>query len=130
MGVNAKMLASIECYVKLLHHKVFVTLHHKVFVLLSKHIAIIWKSAVDFPELKILRVLLYLLKYKFHLNKNWIFVPIYGIRILKTKVCFLIFNYPKLKNVINKIINRKLHISITKMCIWPTNLKFSVQNMN
>ena len=54
----------------------------------SLNIAIMWKSSVDFPKLKMLRVLVYLLKYKFYFDKNWIFVAIYGIKKLKTKTCF------------------------------------------
>ena len=64
------------------------TPQHFDFVLLSKHIAIMWKSPVDFPKLKMLRVLVYLLKYKFHFNKNCVFVALYGIHKLKTKTCF------------------------------------------
>ena len=54
----------------------------------SLNIAIMWKSSVDFPKLKMLRVLMYLLKYKFYFHENWIFVAIYGIKKLKTKTCF------------------------------------------
>ena len=61
----------LEFYIKLQQHFDF--------VLLSKYIAIMWKSPVDFQKLKMFRVLVYLLKYKFHFNKNWIFVAIYGI---------------------------------------------------
>ena len=46
------------------------------------------KSPVDFLKLKILRVLVYLLKHKFHHNENGIFVAIYGIQKLKTKTFF------------------------------------------
>ena len=51
------------------------------------NILIMWKSPVDFQKLKMLMVLVYLW-YKFHFNKNWIFVAIYGIQKLKTKTCF------------------------------------------
>ena len=46
-------------------YKTATTLQHYNFVLLSKDIAIIWKSPVDFPRLKMPGVLVYLLKYKF-----------------------------------------------------------------
>ena len=46
------------------------------------------KSPIDFPKLKMLRVLVYLLKQKFHFNKNRIFVAIYGIQRLKAKAYF------------------------------------------
>ena len=36
-----------------------------------------------------LRILVYLLKYNFHFNKNWIFAAIYVIQKLKTKNMFL-----------------------------------------
>ena len=81
MAVNAKMLTRVL-------YKTATTLQYYDFVLLSKHIRIMWKSPVDFPKLKMLRFLVYLLKYKFHFNKNWIFVAIYGIQKLKTKTCF------------------------------------------
>ena len=68
-------------------YKAVKTLQHYDFVSLSKHIAIMWKSA-DFSKLKMLKVLLYLLKYKFHFKKTRIFVAIYGIHKLKTKTCF------------------------------------------
>ena len=60
------------------------------FVLLSKHIAIMWKSPEDFPKLKILRVLVYLLKQKFQFSINGIFIAIYGVlklKIFPTKNC-------------------------------------------
>ena len=63
MAVNAKML-TIALY------KSATTLQHHDFVWLSKHIAIIRKSPVDFPELKMLRVLVCLLKYKFQFLIN------------------------------------------------------------
>ena len=70
------------------------------------------KSPVDFPKLKMLRVLVYLLKYKFHLkkihHKNGIFAVVYGIQKLNFKSkkhVFLKINYSKLKNVINEIID-------------------------
>ena len=96
MAVNAKLLTSAL-------YKSATTLQHCDFVLLSKHIAIMWKSPVDFPKLKMLRVLVYLLKYKFHFNKNWIFVAIYGIQKLKTKTCFS-QNF-KSKNIVSKLKN-------------------------
>ena len=52
------------------------------------NVAVIWKSPDDFPKLKMFRVLVYLLKCKFHFNRNWIFVAIYIIQKLKTKTCF------------------------------------------
>ena len=53
-----------------------------------EHMAIMWKSPVDFLKLKMLRVLLYLLKHKFHLNEKWIFPANYGTQKLKSKTCF------------------------------------------
>ena len=52
------------------------------------NIAIMQKSPIDFPKLKMLRVLVYLLKQKFPFNKNRIFVAIYGIQRLKAKAYF------------------------------------------
>ena len=53
--------------------------HHDFdFELLYKHIAIMWKSPADFPKLKMLKILMYLLQHKFHLVKNCIFVAIYS----------------------------------------------------
>ena len=43
MAVNAKMLTRIL-------HKTAVTLQHCDFVLLCRHIAIMWKSSVDFQD--------------------------------------------------------------------------------
>ena len=87
--------------------------------MLSKHVVITWKSTVDFPKLKMLWILVYLSKHKFHLNKNWIFLAIYRIyknrklktktfenvfQISKGKTCSLKSSYPKLKSVINEVI--------------------------
>ena len=63
MAVNAKILTRVPC-------KTATTLYLYDFLLLSKHIAVLWKSLVDLPKLKMLRVLVYLLKYRFHFNKN------------------------------------------------------------
>ena len=41
--------------------------------------------------------------YKFHFNKNWIFVAIYGIQKSKTKTCFS-QNF-KSKNIVSKLKN-------------------------
>ena len=77
-------------------------------------IAIMWKSPEYFPKFKMARVLVYLLKYKFHFNENWIFVAIYGIQKLKTKTCFSqtlkVKTCFQAKNYNYKIINRKLHM--------------------
>ena len=129
MVVNAKMFTRVLC-------KTATTFQHYDFVLLSKHILIMWKSPVDFQKLKMLMVLVYLW-YKFHFNKNWIFVAIYRIQKLKTRTCFS-QNF-KSKNIVSKlkncnyemIINWKYicekQVSITKECTWHTNLKFDVQ---
>ena len=81
MVLNAKMLTRVL-------YKTATTIQDYHVVLLSKHIAIMWKSPVDFPRLKILGVLVYLLKYKFYFNENWIFAAIYGIQTLKAKTYF------------------------------------------
>ena len=81
MAVNAEMLVRVL-------YKTATKLQYYDFVLFSQHIAIMWKSLVDFPKMKMLRVLAYLFKYKSHFNKNWIFVAIYGIQKLRTKTCF------------------------------------------
>ena len=86
----------------LILYKTATTLQHYDFVLLSKHILIMWKSPVDFQKLKMLMVLVYLW-YKFHFNKNWIFVAIYGIQKSKTKTCFS-QNF-KSKNIVSKLKN-------------------------
>ena len=62
MAVNVKMLARVL-------YKTATTLQHCDFVLMSKHSNHV-KIPVDFPKLKILRVLVYLLIYKFHFNEN------------------------------------------------------------
>ena len=80
MAVNTKMLTRVL-------YKTVTTLQHYDFELLYKHIGIMWKSPVDFPKLKLLRVLVYHLKYRFYFNENWIFVAIYGIQKFKT-TCF------------------------------------------
>ena len=72
----------LEFYIKLLQHFSTTTLYFCL------NITIMWKSPDYFPKLKILGVLGYLLKYKFHSNKMWIFVAICGIQKLKTKTCF------------------------------------------
>ena len=76
-----------------------------------------WKS---FSKLKILRVIAYLLKYKFDLNESWIFLAIYKTQKLNAKTCFsktskgetcfLKINYLKIKYVINEEINWKLRM--------------------
>ena len=63
MAVNAEMLVRVL-------YKTATTLQYYDFVLLSQHIAIILKSLVDFLKMKMLRVFIYLFKYKFHFNKN------------------------------------------------------------
>ena len=84
-GLEAKAEAKTTAkYIQFDAYKSAATLQHCDFVLLSKHIAIMWKSPVDFPKLKMLRVLVYLLKYKFQFLINWIFIAIYGILKLKT----------------------------------------------
>ena len=72
----------LEFYIKLQQHFSTMILYWCL------NIAIMWKSLVNFPKLKMLRVLVYLLKYKFHFNKNCVFVALYGIQKLKTKTCF------------------------------------------
>ena len=96
MAVNAEMLVRVLS-------KTATKLQYYDFVLFSQHIAIMWKSLVDFPKMKMLRVLAYLFKYKSHFNKNWIFVAIYGIQKLKTKTCFS-QNF-KSKNIVSKLKN-------------------------
>ena len=59
MAVNAKMLTIVV-------YKTATTLQHYDFVLLSKHIAIM----CFIPKLKMLRILVYLLKYKCYFDKN------------------------------------------------------------
>ena len=94
-------------------YKTATILQHYDFALLSKHILIMWKSFVDFQKLKMLMVLVYLW-YKFHFNKNWIFVAIYGIQKLKTKHVFpktlKVKTCFRAKNCNYKIINWKLHM--------------------
>ena len=113
----------LEFYIKLQQHFSTAILY------CCLNIAIMWKS-VDFPKLKILRVLVFLFKYKFHFNESWIFVAIDGIQKLKTKTYF----FQTLKNkimrqFIENYIREKL-VRTTKECIWHTNLKFNVQNIN
>ena len=67
MAINAEILARVL-------YKTATTLQHYNFV--------------DFARLKMLTVLLYLLKYKFHYSENWVFVAVYRIQKLKTKTCF------------------------------------------
>ena len=117
-------------------YKTATTLQHYDFVLLSKHILIMWKSPVDFQKLKMLMVLVYLW-YKFHFNKNWIFVAIYGIQKSKTKTSFsqnfksknIFF---KLKIVNYEIIKWKLHMWKTGYCNKRMHLtyKFKVHGPN
>ena len=94
-------------------YKTATIIQHYDFVLLSKHILVMWKSFVDFQYLKMLVVLVYP-SYKFHFNKNWIFVAIYGIQKFKTKTCFSqtlkVKTCFQAKNYNYKIINRKLHM--------------------
>ena len=52
------------------------------------------KSLVDFPKLKMLRVLVYLLKHKFHLNKKWN-IPSY---LWDTKIKIKIIFFPNFKS--------------------------------
>ena len=61
MAVNAKMFTRVL-------YKTAATLQHYDFVLLSKYTATMLKSPARFPKFKILRVLVYLLKYKSHFN--------------------------------------------------------------
>ena len=61
MAVNAKVLTRVL-------YKTAATLQHYDFVLLSKYTATMLKSPAGFPKFKILRVLVYLLKYKSHFN--------------------------------------------------------------
>ena len=61
MAVNAKMLTSAL-------YKSAAALQHCDFVLPSKHIATMGKPPVDFPKLKMLRVLMCFLKYKFQFS--------------------------------------------------------------
>ena len=104
-----------------------------------------WRSTVDFAKLKICRVLLlYLLKHKFYLSRNWIFLTVYRIQKLKIKACFsqnsiakTCFFLSQAKKVSNEVINRSFEnfipgkqVNTTKEYIWQTNLKFNVQNMN
>ena len=62
MAANAKMLTRV--LIKLEKH--FST----TIFYCCLNIAIMWTSPVDFPKLKMLRVLVYPFKYKFHFNKN------------------------------------------------------------
>ena len=70
-GQEAKTEAKTTAkYIQFDAYKSAATLQHYDFVLLSKHIGIMCKSPVDFPKLKMLRVLVYLLKYKFQFLIN------------------------------------------------------------
>ena len=97
-------------------YKSATTLQHCDFVLLSKHIAIMWKSPVDFPKLKMLRVLVYLEIQISIFNKLNIYSYLWDSKIK---------NISKLKIVtseINKNYICEKQVSITKECIWHTNL--------
>ena len=74
-----------------------VPLNHPLFCWSSKSpLKVPWKSWTlgplgDLQETSLGRCVpdeVYLLKYKFHFNKNCIFVTIYGIQKLKAKTCF------------------------------------------
>ena len=79
-GSKYKMLASIKCYVKLQQHFSF----RITYCYLN-----ISEISCRFYEVEdASAVLVYLLKYKFYLGKNWIFLAIYKIQKSKAKTCF------------------------------------------
>ena len=63
MTINAKMLTRVLC-------KAATKLQRYDFALLAKHIPIMQKFPADFPKSQMIRVLVYLLKHKFHFNGN------------------------------------------------------------
>ena len=123
-GLEAKAEAKTTTkYIQFDAYKSAATLQHCDFVLLSKHIAIMWKSPVDFPKLKMLRVLVYLEIQISIFNKLNIYSYLWDSKIK---------NISKLKIVTNEIIKNYIcekQVSI-KECIWHTNLKFNVQSIN
>ena len=97
------------------------------------NIAIMWKPPVDFEKLKMLRALVYLLKYRLHFNKNWIFVAIYVVQKLNAKTCLSKTwkwkHVSMLKMLINEITNWKSNM--WKTCLYNKRMhlgyKFKVQ---